>query len=807
MTLAGSSQPHGRFWFPQIEDANPGGQEGIVAKAFQVFCGVFGIALADQIVPNPLSSTWPNPFDVRSLIDALSEKKPVLVLGTASPGAVIKSSWNELGLDLLDLPWFNPIKAFRYVPLQSLPECLKTLQKVFTVDDSPHVSQACEQASEQLQWARCHQFATAVQEAVGHGNRDRFQVMCTTASWDEICVPLRSLLGERKYADLPCGDSCGLKKNFSQLLNQSDGGDIERRLELAQRLTALDCRAYRLAPTKYFVAAPESRKPCFRRIVILEDSDAFRDYLRMSLKEFVAEAEHIEIADHNQSMSLYRLCDGEGKNILSRWLDDENIEPEQVLACFDLDLGPSKDDSKIGDFLREIFGGYWVMYSVARERPRVPRLIITGFRSQDVSGYAAGGNAYLLKPFTMRSLKEQVKKASILHRVKWLCPKSVQRDYSRVLDGHSPFTHCANWLKDWLGHKRIELEVMDKVFEDKTAESDLIVIDIFEASGEESDSDLLDAISRIRRVNSRASLVVVIPMSISAEDLVSSCYRRFPLGLREGTDSVIKKPMWIVADNCPHPVEALGSAIVKQLEGYDFDIKYQVLVPVAAVIGRCDADFVRSINDQPGESANDLDRFYAPLLPFLIDAYGLSGRLIDVAESRNLLGDLKEGVIKASKQEGHRWTGIREDAIEGEIEKTIKKFIKDVKDVSILRHLSLEAWLRATVDKKVKEKTKSEMDTFTEPLARVFGGATRYEFSVRGSWYPEKSDPDKGNRTDGVRRADRVDDILIVIEFCAKSSIIAREFVEKAIVKYLLELAGESCVLVQEIPVRGYLRW
>ena len=61
---------------------------------------------------------------------------------------------------------------------------------------------------------------------------------------------------------------------------------------------------------------------------------------------------------------------------------------------------------------------------------------------------------------------------------------------------------------------------------------------------------------------------------------------------------------------------------------------------------------------------------------------------------------------------------------------------------------------------------------------------------VRGSWY-------KG--------ANQIDDLLIVIEFCAKSSLVARKFIETTVVRYLREIAGEDCVLVQEIPIRGYL--
>lgn len=152
-----------------------------------------------------------------------------------------------------------------------------------------------------------------------------------------------------------------------------------------------------------------------------------------------------------------------------------------------------------------------------------------------------------------------------------------------------------------------------------------------------------------------------------------------------------------------------------------------------------------------------------------------------------LIWNLRERLREHQKQEPERWEGIKDD----DVCDVLKNFHKDFGHVNIQRHLNLEKWLRKIVDDKPNKVFREEnIHTLTEPLARVFGGSTRYEFSVRGSWY-------KG--------VERIDDILIVVEFCARSSIMARKFIRETAVNYLRRVAGEDVVLVQEIPIRGFL--
>jgi hypothetical protein len=78
----------------------------------------------------------------------------------------------------------------------------------------------------------------------------------------------------------------------------------------------------------------------------------------------------------------------------------------------------------------------------------------------------------------------------------------------------------------------------------------------------------------------------------------------------------------------------------------------------------------------------------------------------------------------------------------------------------------------------------------TSPLMALFGGETRIEFGVRGRWFDPNGNP--------------VTDAPLIMEFCAKRGIIARQAIEKYVVNHLKE-GGEEAVLVVETPINGYM--
>lgn len=718
---------------------------------------------------------------------------PLYIVGTTSKAKAIQHSWEQLGLNLFDLPYNNPSKqkVFYYISLSNLLKSWQELQLCFTeksTDNHKKIQLSCEQALEQLQWAKCHQFAKNIQGAVGHGVRDTFQ----TESWANICKSLQDKIKQNNN-ELPCSDRCGLFQRINDLINTSDQENEQTRLKLAQQVASLDCYTYRLAPAKYFVAPPLSSIPQFKRIIIIENNEDFRNKLKEVLKDFILDSEDQEkaiiIADCDRSSDACRLIDEQGQDILYQLTKNEEIKQQQILTCFDLDLG-NNNQSPMKQYINNIFGGHWVMYGTVSNYPNIPRMIISGFRTQDLLGYSAGGGAYLLKPFTKDSLTTQIKKASVLYRVKWLCPKPIQQDYNQLFKKENIFTKTQELLTHWLGEKRIELEVIEQITDLEIAQSNLIILDTFTKETKDQ-SDTIEIICKIHRVNPKIRLILIIPSDENVETVVSDYYQNLPLKLKEGFDVIFKKPSWIVADdNHLNPEQVLGNLILEQLKHYsDYDVKYQVLVPVAAVIGRCDGDFIRRVNNQQNDQL-DNDKLYAPLIPLLVHLYGMSARLKDIAEISEKMGQKLKEKIDEERIDKDRWIGIKETEIDAQITQVIQHFkIAINNDPSIQSHLTLEAWLKYAIEHQINDKL--DVNSITEPLTRVFGGMTRYEFTVCGSWYK------------GVDQ--KIDDLLMTIEFCAKSSIIAKKFIEATIVQYLRQIAKEDCVLVQEIPIRGYL--
>ena len=491
------------------------------------------------------------------------------------------------------------------------------------------------------------------------------------------------------------------------------------------------------------------------------------------------------------------------------------LDPAQILACFDLELRPERREAAGMLFPDgDVYGGHWILYATANKYPGVPRLIITGFRTEAPRGLASGAGSFLTKPVTVDLLRRKVKEAQDVFRVHWLCPANVRNNYEDLLDGLT-FDRCKDLLKEWLGARSIGLHVRtetagvgcagtgEQLDEAAIARSSLIVLDLFEVPKlgdslpqpheNETCAELLQQIIHIRCVSPSVPIIVIVPACGGAEGIVAHCYRSHPLRLRAGADAIIKKPMWLAADGHPDSNAGLGNMIVQQLQLDVLDVKYQVIIPIAAIIGRLDGAFVRRVQTQGGKKpGEEWDQFYAPLLPALIRRFGLAGptRELSYALAKFRVREALEEYIQQARQEDEdRWKHTAEEAIQTAVAASVDFIQHEL----VNHHAALEAWLRKAVDEKARQKTEGQSEGFDEylkPLVRVFGGSTRYEFTVNGSWYSKEGQ--------------RIDDLLVVIEFGAKSSLAARAFIETTVVKYLSRIAGEQVVMVQEIPIRGY---
>jgi CheY-like chemotaxis protein len=528
---------------------------------------------------------------------------------------------------------------------------------------------------------------------------------------------------KHEYLVLPC-QNCQLSERIDYLVTQEIKYDENERLKFAQEVAALDCQRYRLAESLYTPPSSDLEPPKFKKIVILDDNSGFRKLLKKEFEKLrdtgLIEDKLVDSDELVDERIDEKLCwknfglftEGEDKEnpgkkktyeVIDKLLEDnQGLKESEILTCFDLDLGsPPKSDSgtssPVDDFIKTCFGGHWVLYGSARRHPKVPRLVVTGFRSQELLSYTAGGSAYLLKPITTENLVAKVKEASILHRVTWLCPQEIRDEYRNFVrsneDRSLDFDTIHRHLAHWLNCQRIELEVIENAqsHQGRICESEVIVIDLLKVNEPETQiEELIAKIAKVRQLNPHASIIVILPLVEEVNDPFASYYRQLPLNLRDGSDLIIRKPMWI-AEHPQHEL-ALGSAIVHQLKRLeDYDTKYQVLIPIKSLLENSSEQFLNLVD--------------------CMKAHGNASQTIS--------------------------------------------------------------------------------DKIIKPLTQVFGGVSSYELGIRGSWYDAESQ--------------KIDDTIIVVEFCAKSSLMAKEFIEKTVVRYLKQVAGEDVVLLQEIPIRGRL--
>jgi hypothetical protein len=733
------------FCFPQIADDTSGTNSIFIRTLKQVLKSINIEKNNTLIQPKPLTF-----IDIHKLLETLNEQdrqRPICVMSTLSQDDTIAYSYQELGLNLFDLPWFSKPeeKVFRYVNLLQLFNHIEDLTDCFSSAAATIDNEKFTDAVEHLQWAKCHQFAREIQQAVGHGVRDRMQD--TNTALDRMKESITGV--KENYSDLPC-QNCQLSQKIDYLLTQPDTGE-DGRLKFAQEVAALDCQRYRLAKSLYTPDLEDLEPPKFKKIAILDDDEQFRKLLKEKFKELkgtrlvddtlVDSDKLVEILDEKVCWKNFGLFiegdDNKTHEVIDKLKEDNpGLKESEILTCFDLDLGsPPKSDSGISspvdDFIKTCFGGHWVLYGAARRHPRVPRLVITGFRSQELLSYTAGGSAYLIKPVTKENLVAKVREASILHRVTWLCPQEIRDEYrnfvqpkkdrskedrskkDRLLDFDTIHRHLAHWLNC----QRIELEVIQDTQSNRgrICESEVIVIDLFNVNTSETKiENSIVKIAEVRQLNPHASMLVILPLVEGVNDPFANYYRQLPLNLRDGSDLIIRKPMWI-AEHPQHEL-ALGSAIVHQLKRLeDYDTKYQVLIPI------------RSLLENPPQEFN----------PNLVDS------------------------------------------------------MKAFSEANPPQHPSEPSSNLLNVMKAHGDASQIISDKIIKPLTQVFGGVSSYELGIRGSWYDDKSQ--------------KVDDTVIVVEFCAKSSLMAKEFIEETVVRYLKQVAGEEVVLLQEIPIRGRL--
>jgi hypothetical protein len=741
------AEPQPQFWFPQIPDNSPNQLHSqAVLKAINQVLELFTSEPREK--QDVLSASSFCTTDILRFLEP-GTKLPFYILGTVTENEAIMQSWKDLGLNLFDLPWGRLPRIFRYIPILSLPEMLKAATRKRYEDDG-----ALKCAKNDLQWARCHEWIRKIQNCFGHGKRDAMQFYGAEEAKKEIPgIPEK----------LPC-QSCYVKDILSKACDKMlTDGNLH----------------YRLAPLS---SIPSDITARYKRVVILEDNEKMGDHIATIIEERYGKG-IVQKANVDKSREKWCFCGDDGTEIKLR---DKNCNEWETLVCLDLELGHKEKN-------HDKPGGLWFLYNTALHHPFVSRLVITGYRTQDEKSFNAGTCGFLLKPFTKEELNVAIETSSPF-RVLWICPNTVRADWkqwaSKVNDEAS-----YDWIRDrlgsWLIQFHIRLDDIPVCDESRIPEYSIIIMDYYGIEPKYDTHDkLINDYLKIRSFNPGANILIIFPMR---DDIFQPSGALQSIGriLRDGQDVILHKPMWICSDD--PKVESLGQIIKTTLERRPlFDVKYVIYTPIMGLVWPKAEKFIEqqaiSSDKRLGKALDHVDG-WSPVGVLMGETWGFTASFKDILDDPRLGLELSEQLDKERKKHKRRWETIPNEISSDEL---VKKFLSYLLQPGnkVASYLTIERWLRSVLDRHISKVPGRR--SLTEPLTHLFGGETRYEFGTRGGWYDS--------------RGTFVQDAPLIIEFCGRKGIVAREAIEDVVVDYLKSVGGEQEVLFQEVPIRGFLR-
>ena len=817
-----SVQNRPSFWFYALKrnsaEASPGQPLGLVADQFG--CSVRLLRPTAWSLDRTPCVELPPELD--------GDDCCIVVLGTVSPEEANAESFRRLGVDVFQLPFKSRSKLFRYAQAGDLASFFLRLER-----EKPHYSLGSLQADtvEDLRWTRCHEQFHDLKMSFGHSCRDELidpeeRDACMSRTFGGAGDPRQG-----KWHVDPnqwrCFTPCEAWTRLSAVVAKHN---LLPTAQTVRDLANLDCQRHRLASLQ--TADPQrdgavQGVPPFKWVVILEDSDKAKDALKKDLKngrQADARVVDVELGKSLREQQLYGRIDGEAAikkirfvSTLSKTPDADVIEcvDRETLCCFDMRIAPDRDEG--------LPDGLWFLYRVAVNHPFVCRLVLTGYRMNEMHALRSGAGAVLLKPYSGGELRRAIERSSPFN-VFWYCRGAVQDEWAEAAQGFAGprpgFSWVAESLQQVLNPWRIELSWSAHLRTDWVAESDVVVLDLFHqnenpssmagrrghaaeraphgpnATADENPSavDLLATIAEVRTHNPHVDLVVLLPMNdhVTRPGGILGPLRNV---LQDGRDQVLYKPLYVGEETD----RGLGSTLIRSLRDRPkHDVKYLVLTPAFGLVWHDSRRELERHGTEPGapgvDRANQWVR-WAALGILAGEEIGFTASKADIDSYTELEKRIRDAIRNNRESNRDRWSGLLPEELTAR-EARIADLAAGLNRTLLApkgpleTYGSLEKWLEAVLQRKVKLPNDRERKPLTHHLHALFGGETRSSLGSRGVWM------DDNNRSHH--------DTPLVIEFIAKRGIVAREAIRERIIRYLTEMGGEKVVLVQEVPIRGH---
>jgi len=756
------------IYFYRATKTDVPGNEDIFISTFRDLMSIYSVELELEKFKPFLSLTG-----ALELIQAASyHKNPYYIIGTLNHSDAIKYSWEELGLNIFDLPLGENQKYFRYIPLNPHVDMLNSLKEIQS-STSTLIPLPTKSLLLSKQWSECYQLLNSLSEQLGHGSRDRMQIDMDSLKKDLVDTKKKLESAAATFAGSPVEDV--LTEITKRLLDSKTASNFQS----LRNYLNLDSQSVYLSP---FSMKTSSQKKAYKKILVVEDNDQVAKHLVQKLSNIYPEAS-ISRLDIDRFIEYKLFYASSGENIIL----DDNAQ-QDILFTLDLEIGKSEKTYGLP-------GGLWLLYHFTLKYPFASRLVITGYRKQNMSVFNSGAGNFLLKPFDDNELQQALNHSHPFH-VLWLGSTAAQADWgfwggntSNSLDSfHKIVQVLENWLKEYqigLTHN-YELQANEVIL------ASVIVIDCWPILADKTSIHngfdfFKELYCQIKILNPTANIIIMLPRHDSFF-LQSGPIREIFHFIRDGQDSIIHKPLWI----CGEHSDSLGQRIIKLLHDRpSFDVKYCVFTPLMGLIWPKSKEHITHMISAKKCAKKCIINGWGFFGVLIGEIFGFHVKFTDIL---NELGYLKDKLLQQLKQErkknAQRWIYISSEFTS---ETLVEKFITTIttKENPITPLRSVDKWLEFILDGS-PSASGGVARSLTKSLNHLFGGETRFEFGTKGGWYDDQNT--------------FVEDTPIIFEFCAKKGIIAREAINNTIVNYLHNLAGEQVVLIQEIPIRGYLK-
>ena len=614
---------------------------------------------------------------------------------------------------------------------------------------------------------RCKAWITNLQSVLRHGDKNRLLVD-DSGAWDGLVSQL----------SMPqCGwpDSCKLASTI----------DASNKYRSYREIANKRCPNASLCNVIPNTSLPS--RPRFRRAFIIENNSEVMEHVARLTQ---SHAESVYVVDHTNSIKHGVLF------VRSHNNPNEQFQPMDWgelglgdMFTIDLDLGVMP--RKFG--LRT--DGLRLAYQISTRAPLATRIIVTAEPEMAHGMTICNNHVVLEKPFSPAEFDAAVSAAAI-EKVVWICPNDVRSNWEKLADNCTSFDDILSRTETSLAREGVTIVWAASTNSSLISDASIVILDMIphmttvEGMPIEPLDQLLFAYQQVCSKNPSAHVIFVVP-GCDVFRLPNGLTQRLTKCIRPFHDRVIEKPIPIGSAS----KSSLESVLIETISSREhFDVKYRVVIPLAALIVPSALDV---LNDSEATVSNSSMReliCYAPIALLASERLGFGFAVSAFAEVPSLHSFL-EGHLNQIAGYGKLWSRYTASFNGKTVKDLVTGFFTFVEGNSICRdYPTIESWLRTVLNgEQVVGRASSSMSLrhLTVELNSLFGGESRIEFASRGGWYDASSV--------------LVEDSSLLVEFCGRRSSLAREAIKSTIGEYLKQVGMEDVVLVTEEPISGFL--